>query len=81
VEAQLRFVRPGFLAEPLHNPPQQRGRLAEVADRDICLTQVQRRACLEGTIAEFSGDRQGLLAGCNGALKVHRYPAHLGYPG
>ena len=68
--------RTRLLVRSLHVPPQQLGRPAEVADAEVYLPQAIGCLHLQGAIAEFGREREGLPARRNGAVGVSRYPAY-----
>src|SRR6266581_1933147 len=59
--------------ERLHVPPEQLGRQTEVADDTICLPQVMGCLPLQGILAEFGRQLEGLPARRNGAVEVSRH--------
>jgi hypothetical protein len=61
--------------------PQQLGRPAEVASGLVYLPQVMGCVHLQGTIAEFGREFEGLPARRNSAVGISRYPADLGHLG
>src|SRR5712691_8970365 len=64
--------------QSLHVLPQQHSRPPEVTNGKVRLPQAMGGCHLPGPIAEFSRNRQGLLARRNGARVVRRHPEEKG---
>src|SRR4029453_18119569 len=71
-------VPPGSARVPRrrHGAPQERGRLAKVADDTVGLSQVQGALALQGAVAERLREFEGLSARYNGPVIVARQPEY-----